>query len=186
MRILAISGSLRGDSYNTGLLRAAAELAPAGVEVVLYDGLLEIPPYDEDTEAAAPPAVAALRDAIRDADGVLYATPEYNGSVPGVLKNAIDWASRPRATTAMQNKPSAVVGASTGTFGAVWAQNDLRRILGLTGARVVEAELPVGRAQEAFVGGELASGDVREKLTDVVEALVDAVREREVVLSGER
>jgi chromate reductase len=180
MRVLAISGSLRKESHNTGLLLAAAEVAAPGVEVVLYEGLREIPPYDQDDdEAGADAAVALLREAIADADAVLFATPEYNGSVPGVLKNAVDWATRPRATTAMQNKPVAVIGASTGMFGAVWAQADLRRILGLTGARVVEFELPVGRAHEAFSDGSLAEGDdVREKLADVLDALEDAVRER--------
>jgi chromate reductase len=181
MRILALSGSLRRDSYNTALLRAAQELAPAGVEVELCDGLREIPPYNEDAEAAAPAAVTALRDAIRDADALLFATPEYNGSIPGGLKNAIDWASRPRATTPLSNKPASVVGASTGMFGAVWAQAELRKVLGITGARVIGEELPVARAQDAFVGGELADPETRDALRGVLEALEDAVRERERV-----
>jgi chromate reductase len=183
MRVLAISGSLRRDSFNTALLRAAAELAPAGVEVVLYDGLREIPPYDQDDEATATPAeVLGLRRAIEDADALLFATPEYNGSVPGVLKNAVDWASRPRATTVMQNKPAAVIGASTGMFGAVWAQQDLRRILGLTGNRVLDVELPVGRAQETFEDGVLPEHhELRVQLVAVLEALEDAVRQRESV-----
>lgn len=183
MRVLAISGSLRRDSYNTGLLRAAAEVAPDGVEVVIYDGLRELPPYDQDDEAGAVPAeVLHLRRAIEDADALLFATPEYNGSVPGVLKNAVDWASRPRATTVMQNKPAAVIGASTGMFGAVWAQADLRRILGLTGNRVLDLELPVGRAQETFTDGALPEHhEIRQQLLDVLEALEDAVRQRESV-----
>ena len=183
MRILAISGSLRRESFNTGLLRAAAEVAPDGVEVVEYDGLREIPPYDQDDEAAAVPAeVLRLRRAIEDADALLFATPEYNGSVPGVLKNAVDWASRPRATTVMQNKPAAVIGASTGMFGAVWAQADLRRILGLTGNRVLDIELPVGRAQETFEDGVLPEHhELRLQLTEVLEALEEAVSQREAV-----
>jgi chromate reductase len=183
MRVLAISGSLRRDSYNTGLLHAAAEVAPDGVEVVIYDGLREIPPYDQDDEAGAvPPEVLHLRRAIEDADALLFATPEYNGSVPGVLKNAVDWASRPRATTVMQNKPAAVIGASTGMFGAVWAQADLRRILGLTGNRVLDIELPVGRAQETFEDGVLPEHhELRLQLTEVLEALEDEVRQREAV-----
>lgn len=183
MRVLAISGSLRRDSYNTALLRAAAEVAPAGVEVVVYDGLREIPPYDQDDEATEVPAeVLHLRRHIEDADALLFATPEYNGSVPGVLKNAVDWASRPRATTVMQNKPAAVIGASTGMFGAVWAQNDLRRILGLTGNRVLDVELPVGRAQETFEDGLLPEHhELRLQLAEVLEALEDAVRQRQSV-----
>jgi len=183
MRVLAISGSLRRDSFNSGLLRAAAEVAPDGVEVVIYDGLREIPPYDQDDESTAvPPEVLHLRRAIEDADALLFATPEYNGSVPGVLKNAVDWASRPRATTVMQNKPAAVIGASTGMFGAVWAQADLRRILGLTGNRVLDIELPVGRAQETFEDGDLPQHhELRQQLLEVVEALQDAVQQREAV-----
>ena len=184
MRVLAISGSLRRDSYNTGLLRAAAEVAPDGVEVVVYDGLREIPPFDQDDEAHTPPEVLHLRRAIEDADAILFSTPEYNGSVPGVLKNAVDWASRPRATTVMQNKPAAVIGASTGMFGAVWAQNDLRRILGLTGNRVLDVELPVGRAQETFEDGVMPEHhELRVQLLEVLEALEDAVRQREAVMA---
>ena len=183
MRVLAISGSLRRDSYNTALLRAAAEVAPDGVEVVSYDGLREIPPYDEDAETGeAPVSVLHLRRAIEDADALLFSTPEYNGSVPGVLKNAVDWASRPRATTVMQNKPAAVIGASTGMFGAVWAQQDLRRILGLTGNRVLDVELPVGRAQETFADGSVPEHhELRAQLRDVMDALEDAVQQREAV-----
>ena len=183
MRVLAISGSLRRDSYNSALLRAVAEVAPDGVEVVFYDGLREIPPYDQDDEAnEVAPEVLHLRRAIEDADALLFSTPEYNGSVPGVLKNAVDWASRPRATTVMQNKPAAVIGASTGMFGAVWAQQDLRRILGLTGNRVLDVELPVGRAQETFQDGVMPEHhELRVQLREVLEALEDAVRQREAV-----
>ncbi len=182
-RVLAISGSLRRDSYNTALIHAAAEVAPEGVELVIFDGLREIPPFDQDDEAkGAPAAVVRLRRAIEEADALLFATPEYYGSVPGVLKNALDWASRPPATTVMQNKPAAVVGASTGMFGAIWAQQDLKRILGLTGNRVLDLELPVGRAQETFVDGVLAEHhELRVQLREVLEALDDAVSQREAV-----
>jgi chromate reductase, NAD(P)H dehydrogenase (quinone) len=185
-RVLAISGSLRRDSYNTALLHAAAEEAPEGVELVFFDGLREIPPFDPDDEGTdAPLAVALLRRAIAEADALLFATPEYNGSVPGVLKNAVDWASRPRATTVMQNKPAAVVGASTGMFGAMWAQQDLKRILGMTGNRVLDVELPVGRAQETFVDGVLAGHhELRVHLRDVLEALEDAVRRRAAIATA--
>src|SRR5688500_14845934 len=119
MKVLGISGSLRRDSHNTGLLRAASELLPPAAELVLFDGLGEIPPYSEDHEPRQPPPVLRLREAIEQADAVLFATPEYNHSVPGQLKNAIDWISRPVEGNPLWGKPVAVMGASTGTFGAV-------------------------------------------------------------------
>src|SRR3954467_10432306 len=150
MRVLGISGSLRRDSHNTKLLRAAGYLLEAeGAEFVLYDGLKEVPPYDEDDDVdggtGAP--VERLRDAVARADAVLFATPEYNGSIPGQLKNAVDWLSRPRGANALLNKPVAVVGASTGMFGAVWAQADMKKVLATAGARVShEGEVPVPQA----------------------------------------
>ena len=166
MRILAVSGSLREGSFNTSLLRAAAEAAPRAVELELWDGLVELPLYDESLEAGeVPAAVRRLREDWQAADAILFATPEYNGSVPGGLKNAIDWASRPKGEAPLLNKTVAVVGASTGQFGALWAQQDLRRILGIAGARVVGSELPASRAQDGF--GEA----VHEGLRAAVEAL---------------
>jgi chromate reductase len=151
MRVLGLSGSLRGDSHNTRLLRGTATLFPDGVELELFDGLGAIPPYSEDAERdRTPPAVAALKDAIAEADAVLVATPEYNGSIPGQLKNALDWVSRPIATTPLRGKPAAVVGASTGLFGAVWAQAEARKVLATIGARVVDRELPVAQADESL------------------------------------
>ena len=151
MRVLGISGSLRRDSHNTELLRAAATLLPSGTELEIYDGLGEVPPFDEDVEkheGHAPESVQRLRDAIGRADAVLFATPEYNHSIPGVLKNALDWVSRPYATNTLRNKPVAVMGASTGMFGAVWAQAELRKVLAAIGARVVDREIPVPTADE--------------------------------------
>jgi chromate reductase len=176
MRILAISGSLRRDSYNTALLREAAELAPVGVELELYEGLELLPAYNEDVDASEPPAAAArLREAIGSADGLLIATPEYNGSVPGQLKNAVDWASRPARAGAIWGKPVAVVGATTGSYGAVWAQADLRRVLGIAGARVLELELPVAKAQERFDDrGRLRDDPLRERLGEIVRELAAA------------
>ena len=151
MRILGISGSLRASSHNGALLRAAGELLPAGVELELFDELEAIPPYNEDRDGPdAPAAVARLREAIAGADAILFATPEYNGSVPGVLKNAVDWASRPAREGALWGKTAGVIGASTGAYGALWAQADLRKALGVAGARVLGADLPVPRAHEAF------------------------------------
>jgi chromate reductase len=156
MRVLGITGSLRRDSYNHALLRAAAERLPAGAELVEFEGLREIPPYDSDLEEQETPAsVEALRQAMREADAVLVATPEYNHSIPGVLKNALDWASRPAGQSALMGKPAAVVGASTGMFGAVWAQAETRKVLSALGGRVVEAELPVARAAEFYEDGHL-------------------------------
>ena len=165
MRILAVSGSLRESSFNTSLLRAAAEAAPEGIELELWEGLADLPLYDEDLEADAPESVHNLREAWGAADAILFATPEYNGSVPGGLKNAIDWASRPRLEAVLRNKTVAVVGASTGHFGALWAQQDLKRILGIDGARVVGTEIPVARAHERFdAEGRVLDGEVFEQL----------------------
>ncbi len=177
MRILGISGSLRRDSYNTGLLRTAVQLAPVDVE--LWDGLKAVPPYDADDEADPAPAVVELRSALAGADGFLLATPEYNHSVPGHLKNALDWASRPLATNPIRNKPAAVVGASTGAFGAVWAQAELRKVLSAIGARVLEEDLPVGLAATRFdEDGLLADDELRERLRALVDHLVASVDDR--------
>ena len=175
MKVLAVSGSLRAESHNTSLLRAAAAAAPEGVEVELFDpaGLAELPLYDQDLDGRdAPGSVERLREAWAEADAILFATPEYNGSVPGGLKNAIDWASRPRLEAALTNKTVAVVGASTGQFGAMWAQADLRKILGIAGARVVADELPVTRAHERFdAHGRLLDVELRERLRLTLETL---------------
>ena len=177
MRILGISGSLRRDSYNTGLLRTAVQLAPVDVE--LWDGLKAVPPYDADDEADPAPAVVELRPARAAPDGFLLATPEYNHSVPGHLKNALDWASRPLATNPIRNKPAAVVGASTGAFGAVWAQAELRKVLSAIGARVLEEDLPVGLAATRFdEDGLLADDELRERLRALVDHLVASVDDR--------
>ena len=174
MKVLAISGSLRRDSYNTKLLRAAEELLPPDVELELYEGLKEVPPYDEDDDGhTAPRPVATLRKAIADADAILIATPEYNASIPGQLKNALDWVSRPVATNTLRNKPVAVVGASTGAFGAVWSQAELRKVLATIGARVVEGDIAVGHAPTRFdEDGYLVDADLREQLGEVVDALL--------------
>ena len=165
MRILAVSGSLRADSFNTSLLRAALEAAPESIELELWEGIGELPLYDEDLEHDVPESVRRLREDWAAADAILFATPEYDGSVPGGLKNAIDWASRPRLEGVLRNKPVAVVGASTGQFGALWAQQDLKRILGIAGARVVGTEIPVARAHERFdAEGRLLDGEVFEQL----------------------
>ena len=168
MKVLGISGSLRSDSHNTALLRNTP------VELELWDDLRSIPPYDEDDDVEpAPPAVARMRATVAGADAILFATPEYNGSVPGQLKNAIDWMSRPRATSVLRNKPVAVVGASTGMFGGVWAQAELRKVLATAGARVVDAEVAVGHAATRFdTDGELLDENLREQLQEAVDTLL--------------
>jgi chromate reductase, NAD(P)H dehydrogenase (quinone) len=178
MKVLAISGSLRDESFNTKLLRAAAELAPPGVEVELWNGLKAVPPFDEDDEGEqAPAGVVELYDALAGADVLLFATPEYNSSIPGQLKNAIDWASRPKATAPIRNKPAAVIGASTGVFGAAWAQAELRKVLASAGARVVDGELPVALAHTRFdAEGRLRDDEARDRLGEIVEALVAVVQ----------
>jgi chromate reductase len=174
MRILAISGSFRHGSLNTALVRAAQGLAPDGVEIELYDGLDSIPAFNQDREAVLPGAVQDLNRRIREADALLVATPEYNGSAPGSLKNALDWASRPHGEAAVVAKPAAVIGASTTPYGAKWAQEQIRRALTLSGAIVVDAELAVGSAAEKVVGGELADEATRAELAQVVDSLVEA------------
>ena len=175
MRVLAISGSLRADSWNTTLLRAAAELLPSGAELVLHESLKAIPPFDEDDEHDPHGTVHALREAIRGADAILVATPEYNHSIPGQLKNAIDWVSRPVADAALRGVPTAVVGASTGLFGAVWAQAELRKVLGAAGAQVLDEELPVGQAAQHFDGeGRLVTPELREAYAALLTDLVGA------------
>lgn len=176
MRVLGISGSLRRDSLNSALLRAAAERLPAGAELIEFDRLREVPPYDEDVEVeGTPEVVEALREAVRSADAVLIATPEYNHSIPGQLKNALDWISRPAGKSALNGKPAAAIGASTGMFGAVWAQAELRKVLGALGGRVVESELPVGHAKELLVEGRLElSPQQSEQLEELLAELVAA------------
>jgi chromate reductase, NAD(P)H dehydrogenase (quinone) len=176
MRVLGISGSLRRGSLNSALLRAAAERLPAGAELVPFERLAEIPPFDEDAEAGpAPEAVAELREAIRGADAVLIATPEYNHSLPGQLKNALDWASRPAGQSALNGKPAVAIGASKSMFGGVWAQAELRKVLAAMGGRVVEAELPVARAQELMFDGRLELPPEQvERLDEILAELVAA------------
>ena len=184
MRVLGISGSLRRDSYNSMLLRSAADALPAGAELEVFDGLKAIPPYDADDEQDAPEAVHALREAIAEADAVLVATPEYNASIPGVLKNALDWVSRPHATNSLRGKPTAVVGASTGMFGGVWAQAETRKILQTIGARVVDRELPVSEADERFdADGRLDDADLVEVYGEILDELVATARLREETLA---
>ena len=169
MKVLGISGSLRQGSHNSRLLRAAGKLLPPGAELEEFTALREIPAFDEDTEHSPPPAVLALKDAIAAADAVLIATPEYNHSIPGALKNALDWVSRPIAENPMRGKPALVIGASTGMFGAVWAQAETRKVLGALGARVLDEELPVAKAPDGLEDHELQA-----RLADLLGQLVSS------------
>jgi len=179
MRILGISGSLRRDSHNRRLLLEAAQVFPADTEFELFNGLKEVPPYDDDDDRddEVDPAVSELRDAIARADAVLIATPEYNSSVPGQLKNAIDWASRPRGAAPLLGKPVAVIGASTGSFGGVWAQAELKKILRTAGARLVDGEVAVPRAHVRLEeDGRLLDDELRERLLALTDALLAETR----------
>jgi chromate reductase len=173
VKVLGISGSLRRDSHNTTLLRAAAELLPPSAELEVFDGLKAVEPYDQDDDVGpGPEGARRLREAIEAADAVLIAAPEYNSSIPGQLKNALDWASRPKGQNALWGKPVAVVGASTGMFGAVWSQAETRKALGASGARVIETDLPIGHADDAFEEGRLADIEQRERYAEILEELV--------------
>jgi len=170
--ILGISGSLRRGSYNRALLRAAAAELPAGVEFREWDGLATLPAYDEDCERLSR-AASALRRELHAVEALLIATPEYNHSIPGALKNALDWASRPFPDNSLRGKPVAVIGASTGLFGAVWAQAELRKILGAVGADVIAHGLAVPNAGSAFTPeGRLGDPHLAEQLRMLVQELV--------------
>ncbi len=174
-RILAISGSLRRLSHNTGLLRAAAEHAPEGVTIELYDGLESLPPFNEDREQDPGAVVEDLRRRIKQADALLFATPEYNTTMPGQIKQVVDWGSRPYGPeAALYGKPAAVIGASKTDYGAIWAQDHLRKALALAGARVTEVELPVGGAASKFdQTGKLTDPETIARIEEIVSALAD-------------
>jgi len=180
MRVLALSGSLRSGSHSGELLRRAAAAAPADVDVVVYDGLKEIPPYDADDDlpGAQPPAVQRLKAALAAADAVLIATPEYNHSIPGALKNAFDWVSRPLPESPMRNKPAAVISSSTGMFGGVWAAAETRKVLGALAARVLDEAVTVPRAHERLASRSDDALD--QELRTVLSALGHEVELRAV------
>jgi len=172
LRVLGIAGSLRAGSHNRALLRAAQELAPAGMTIVTFD-LDAIPPYNGDVEAQGFPApVVAFKNAIAEADAVLIATPEYNHSFPGVLKNALDWASRPPGKSPLDGKPAAIFGASTGAIGTARAQQHLRLVCSYINMLVMNLpEVFVARAQDKIdAGGRLADEPTRQFVAKFLQA----------------
>jgi chromate reductase len=178
IRVLGFAGSLRRASYNRALLRAAPELAPTGMEITVFD-LAEIPLYNGDVEAAGDPeGVVRFKQAIRTADGVLMATPEYNHGVPGVMKNAIDWASRPPQGAALARKPVALIGASPGITGSARGQSQLRQAFEFTNSYCMpQPEVLVFRANEKFdADGRLTDERTRDNLAHFLAAFDDWVR----------
>ncbi len=176
IKVLAISGSLRRLSYNTGLLRAAKDHAPEGVEIEIYDELESLAPYNEDRENDKPAGVEEFLARIREADALLIATPEFNTALPGQLKHLIDWGSRPYGPeAALYGKPVAVIGASKTDYGAMWAQDQLRKSLGIAGARVTDVELSVARVHEDKFdeNSNLIDEQVLEQLEHVVRELAE-------------
>ncbi len=174
INVLALVGSLRAASINRKIAELAAAVAPDGVTVTVFEGLGELPFYNEEiddamTADAPPPAtVAALRAAAADADAALVVTPEYNGSMPAVVKNAIDWLSRPFGNGALKDKPLAVIGGSMGRYGGVWAHDDIRKSFGIAGARVIET-IKLSVPLQSLAGQDPAEhGELTQNVRDVV------------------
>ncbi len=177
MQVLGLCGSLRDGSYNAGLLTAAADRMPAGAELVIFDRLREIPFYDPDEDGPnAHPAAVALREQVEAADALLFAIPEYNGSIPAVVKNVVDWTSRPAGNGAIKNKIAAVIGGGPGQFGGIWAHDELRKSAKIAGARVIEAGMSVPKIDGLVDDrGVLTSATWLAKLDEVIAALAAEV-----------
>lgn len=173
IKILGIAGSLRKESYNRGALRAAADLVPEGSVMETFD-LAEIPVFDQDRESDPPAIVTEFKKAIREADAILFVTPEYNYSVPGVLKNAIDWASRPYGQSAWDGKPAAIMGASSGNIGTARAQYHLRQICVFLNMHLINRpEVMIGKTAERFdKDSNLIDTATRERIAFLLEELV--------------
>lgn len=179
-RILALVGSLRAGSYNQQIAEAAVTHAPGGTDVAIFEGLGGVPLYNEDLDwpADVPAAAQELRDAVTHADALLLCTPEYNGTIPACLKNAIDWLSRPFQAGAITGKPVAVVGASHGRFGGVWAHDDTRKSTRVAGARVLDdIVLSVPNAADRFAATHPADdGEIATAMPDILAMLAAATR----------
>lgn len=177
LRILGIAGSLRRQSYNRAALRAAAQLVPDGVTLEIFE-LDGIPVFNQDEENNLPATVAELKRRIREVDAVLIVTPEYNYSIPGVLKNAIDWASRPHGDSAWSGKPAAIMGASPGRIGTARAQYHLRQVLvSLNVLTMNQPEVMIASAAEQFdAEGNLTDAATKEHIRKLLQALADWTR----------
>lgn len=175
MRVLAITGSLRQEAFSTRLLDAAQDLTPDGVEISRYERLEEIPGFNQDRESAVPEVVEDLRRQIDEADALLIVTPEYNASMPGQLKNAIDWASRPHGESALAGKPAAILSSSPMPFGAIWANQQVRKAFTITGTPTVERELAIGKIDEKLDNGRLVEDQARSDLTALLAELNELV-----------
>ena len=180
LRILGIAGSLRRQSYNRAALRAATQVAPEGATIDIFE-INGIPPFSEDDEQDPPAKVVELKRSIRDADAVLFVTPEYNYSIPGVLKNAIDWASRPYGDSAWVGKPAAIMGASVGTIGTARAQYHLRQVMVfLNMFPLNQPEVMIAKAHERFdAEGNLTDEKTKEFIGLLLQGLVDWTRRLE-------
>lgn len=181
MKVLGISGSLRKDSHNSRLLSSASRVLPADAELAVLDVevLRNLPHYDEDLDTPdfKNEWLEKLRGEIASADAILWVTPEYNAGLPSAIKNALDWASRPRGEAVIKGKPSAAISASTAMYGGVWAQDQLRKSLTIAGARVIDAEFAVARAHEVIEAhGDVLHADEEPKLAAILEALVEEAR----------
>ena len=178
LSVLGFAGSLRSGSYNRGLLQAAQELAPQDMEIGIFD-LIDVPLYNGDVEAQGDPEpVARLKQAIRESDGVLMATPEYNHGVPGVMKNAVDWASRPPSNAALARKPVAIMGASPGITGTARGQSQLRQAFEFTNSYAMpQPEILVFKAHEKFSeDGRLTDEATRRYLQNFLTAFAEWIR----------
>lgn len=174
IKIFGISGSLRAGSYNSAVLRAAVTLVPENVEIDIFDKLGEIPPFNQDLEKTLPDVVKTLKERIRATDAVLFVTPEYNYSVSGVLKNAIDWASRPYGDSAWEGKPVAIISASGGMLGGARAQYHLRQMLVFLNMYALnrpEVMIPFA-AEKIDEQGNLTDAHTKEKIAELLQTLV--------------
>jgi chromate reductase len=173
-RILGIAGSLRKDSYNRGVLRAAAELVPENAQIDIFE-LDDIPGFSQDLEKSPPEKVAELKQLVREADAILFVTPEYNYSIPGVLKNAIDWASRPYGDSAWAGKPAAIMGASIGSIATARAQYHLRQVMVFLDMHPLnQPEVMIGNCADKFnEAGELTDESTKTHISKQLQKLVE-------------
>ncbi len=173
MHVLLLVGSLRADSLNRRLAAVALRHLAADTDAAIWEGLADLPHYDQDLDTDAPPAAAvALRAAVERADALVVVTPEYNGSLPSALKNAIDWVSRPRGASVIAGKPAAVLGASMSPYAARWAREDAVRVLRVAGAAPLEETVGVPGGPAAFAGDLLVEGELDQAVGDLMGALV--------------